>query len=165
MSPYNTGMEVKKQVSLNSKKIAVNHFINKSLTQKEIAVFFEIDVRTVKRWIKQYRGDCLDRKARDSTSYKIKQKHVNYLLKIIQKNPRWSVKMYWKALYKKYNDFEISEGHLAKVIRDNNITRKRTRQRHYPEKRYRKPIDLKKELKEFYTITDSFSLNKLISLR
>ena len=72
--------------------------------------------------------------------------------------------MYWKALYKKYNDFEISEGHLAKVIRDNNITRKLTRQRHYPEKRYRKPIDLKKELKEFYTITDSFSRNKLISL-
>ena len=34
MSPYNTDMEVKKQVSLNSKKIAVNYFINKSLTQK-----------------------------------------------------------------------------------------------------------------------------------
>ena len=58
-----------------------NHLI---LTQKEIAVFFEIDVRTVKRWIKKYRKECLNRKARDTKSYKIKQKHVNYLLKILK---------------------------------------------------------------------------------
>ena len=43
----------------------------------------------------------------------------------------------------KYPDFEISKGYLAEVIRDNNITRKRTTRRHYPNKRYNKPINLK----------------------
>ena len=72
--------------------------------------------------------------------------------------------MYWKEIYKKYNDFNISKGHLAKVIRDNNITRKRTRQRHYPETRYHKPINLKKELALFYSVTDKYSIHKIISL-
>lgn len=48
-------------------------------------------------------------------------------------------------MYENFDNFSISQGHLAKVIRDNNITRKRTRQRHYHETRYRKPINLKKK--------------------
>ena len=67
-------------------------------------------------------------------------------------------------MYENFDNFSISQGHLAKVIRDNNITRKRTRQRHYPEKRYRKPINLKKELALFYSNVDKYPINKLISL-
>ncbi len=36
--------------------------------------------------------------------------------------------------------------------------------RHYPETRYGKPIDLKKELKKFYSVVDKYSLNKIISI-
>ena len=46
---------------------------------------------------------------------------------------------------KKFNDYSITPQHLGKVIRDNNITRKRTTRRHYPETRYGKSINLKKE--------------------
>ena len=157
-------MSLKKHIDDNSKTIAVKKYINGVLTQKQIAEFFEIDVRTVKRWIRRYKDDCLERKNRHSKSYKIEEKHIKYLLKLLKKYPRWSVKLYWQDMCENFDNFSISQGHLAKVIRDNNITRKRTRQRHYPETRYKKPINLKKELALFYSNVDKYSINKLISL-
>ena len=46
-----------------------------------------------------------------------------------------------KIIKKKYKDFDITPKHLGQVIRDNNITRKRTRHEHYPKERYGKPTD------------------------
>jgi len=81
----------------------------------------------------------------------------------LAKNNGLSINILWSKIKTKYDDFDISQGHLARVIRDNNITRKRTTRRHYPETRYGKAIDLKKELKYFYSIVDKYSLNKIIS--
>ena len=64
----------------------------------------------------------------------------------------------------KFSDCDISIRHLTRIIRDNNYTRKRTRVRHYPETRYRKPIDLKNMMKTFFENTDKFSLSKIISI-
>ena len=80
------------------------------------------------------------------------------------KNNGLSINILWSKIKTKYDDFDISQDHLARVIRDNNITRKRTTRRHYPETRYGKAIDLKKELKYFYSIVDKYSLNKIISI-
>ena len=44
----------------------------------------------------------------------------------------------YKIIKKKYKDFDITSQHLGQVIRDNNITRKRTRHEHYPKERYGK---------------------------
>ena len=49
-----------------------------------------------------------------------------------------------KLIKKKYKDFDITPQHLGQIIRDNNKTRKRTRHEHYPETRYGKPTDKKK---------------------
>ena len=57
-----------------------------------------------------------------------------------------------KIIKKKYKDFDITPQHLGQVIRDNNITRKKTRREHYPKERYGKPTDIKKELKTFYML-------------
>ena len=43
------------------------------------------------------------------------------------------------------------------MIRDNNITRKRTHHEHYPKERYGKPTDIKKEVSKY-------SLDKIICL-
>ena len=72
--------------------------------------------------------------------------------------------MYMSNIKEKYSDFEISNSQLSRVIRDNNLTRKRTRIRHYPETRYNKPIDFKKEMKTFYQKVDKFSIHKIISI-
>ena len=100
----------------------------------------------------------------DRKSYKIKEKHVKYALETLKKYPTVSISMLWSKLNDKFSDFNISRGHLAKVVRDNNYTRKRTKTRHYPETRYGKLIDLKKEMKQFYKITDKYSIHKIISI-
>jgi transposase len=69
-----------------------------------------------------------------------------------------------KIVKKKYKEFDITHQHLGQVIRDNNITRKRTRHEHYPKERYGKPTDIKKELKAFYEEISKYSLDKIISL-
>ena len=69
-----------------------------------------------------------------------------------------------KIVKKKYKDFDITPQHLGQVIRDNNITRKRTRHEHYPKERYGKPTDIKKELKTFYNEVGKYSLDNIISL-
>ena len=126
---------------------------------------FNICEKTFRNWLKQYRENkTYDRKKRVTESYKIKQKHVKYLIKTVKKNPTWSIKMLWNDIKVKFSDFEISQNHLSRVIRYNNITRKRTRIRHYPLTRYGKPIDFKKELKQFYTNVDKFSIHKIISI-
>jgi hypothetical protein len=57
-----------------------------------------------------------------------------------------------KIVKKKYKDFDITSQYLGQVIRDNNITRKRTRHEHYPKERYGKSTDIKKELKAYFLI-------------
>ena len=65
-------------------------------------------------------------------------------------------------LQKEFTDFSITPQHLGVVVRDNNITQKRTSKRHHPETRYGKKIDLKVELQNFYKIVDKYPISKLI---
>lgn len=69
-----------------------------------------------------------------------------------------------KKVKEKYNDFDITSQHLGKVIRDNNITRKRTKTSHYPKTRYGSLTDLKADLKKFYKEVDKYDLSKIICL-
>jgi hypothetical protein len=59
---------------------------------------------------------------------------------------------------------KITPQHLGKIIRDNNKTRKRTRHEHFPNERYKKPIDKKTELEKFYNEVHKFPLNRIICL-
>ena len=78
---------------------------------------------------------------------------VAEIFKVNEKNnsamdwKRWI--KYTRKIKHKYRDFDITETHLSRVIRDNNFTRKRTKIRDYPETRYNKPIDFVKEMKKF----------------
>ena len=69
-----------------------------------------------------------------------------------------------KIVKKKYKKFNITPQHLGKVIRDNNLTRKRTRHEHFQITRYGTPIEKQKELDKFYKEVDKYKLNKIISL-
>ena len=53
-------------------------------------------------------------------------------------------------LKSKYLDLTLSRVHLGRVVRDINITLKQTRLRHVPKTRYKKPIVIKTQIKEFY---------------
>lgn len=151
--------------SSETRKLAIEYYLKNKVSQLKVSRIFQVGEKTFKRWLKQYREDkYFERKSRPSVAYKVKETHVKYILKLVQKNPTWSIQMYMSNIKEKYSDFEISNSQLSRVIRDNNLTRKRTRTRHYPEKRYNKPIDFKKEMKIFYEEVGKFSINKIISI-
>lgn len=96
--------------------------------------------------------------------YKITKDHVKYAIQKLKINEQITMEELVKIIKKKYNDFDITPQHLGQILRDNNITRKRTRHEHYPKERYGKLTDLKKDLKNFYKEVSKYSLDKIISL-
>jgi transposase len=144
---------------------AVEIYINSNITQKDVAKMFEINIRTLQRWLYEYNNDGnLERKKQIYYSYKIEEKHVKYIMKVLKKNQSITNPNLLLKLKSKYPDVNITERHLGRIVRENNLTRKRTRRRHFPETRRGKRIDLKKELKLFYSVTDKFNLNKIICI-
>ena len=59
---------------------------------------------------------------------------------------------------------KLSRSHIASVVRDNNITLKQTRLRHEPITRYKKPIDINKQIKKFYTEIKKYKLSDIICI-
>lgn len=151
--------------SKDTKKLAIEYYKNNKLSYKEVASIFQIGEKTLRRWIKRFNEEqSLDRKNKEPISYKITQNQVKYLLKLVKLYPTLSIRLLWSKMNEKFDDFNISESQVRRVIRDNNITRKRTRFRHYPETRYNKPIDLNNLMKIFYKEIDKYKLNKIISI-
>ena len=119
-------------------------------SQKELANHFKISERTLKRWLQNKNNNKpLSRKNRNYESYKVRSIHVNYAIKILEKEPTITMPNLLNKLKIKFTDCNISIRHLTRVVRENNYTRKRTRIRHYPETRYRKPINLKIMMNSF----------------
>tara|TARA_Y100000389_G_C17423866_1_gene498375 strand:+ start:395 stop:1663 length:1269 start_codon:yes stop_codon:yes gene_type:complete len=154
----------KEQTNSKTKSLAIKYYLDNDVSQKEVSKIFNINERTFRRWLEKYNNDELNRPARETKSYKVKKKHVEYVLKLLDKNPTLSIKLLWENTKAHFDDFEISQSQLSRVIRDNNVTRKRTRTRHYPETRYNKKIDFKKEMKIFYREVDKFDVSKIISI-
>ena len=53
---------------------------------------------------------------------------------------------------------------MGRVVRDINITLKQTRLRHVPKTRYKKPIVIKNQIKEFYSKVKQYSLDDIICI-
>jgi hypothetical protein len=126
---------------------------------------FECKKQSLSRWVDRYLlENSIRRHNRLHVSYKVKKKHVKYAIKKLKENEQITMSELAKIVKKKYNDFDITPRQLRNVIRDNNITRKRTRHEHFPVTRYGTPIEKKKELDKFYKKVDKYKLNKIISL-
>ena len=147
-------------------KIAVVKYqqkYNKSFN--ETCRIFGCSVRSLIRWTERYKNeDSILRHSRKPVSYKITKNHVKYALKLLKENKHYSLLELTKKLKEKYKKFDVTPQHLGKVIRDNNITRKRTKVSHFPKTRFGKEINLKDELKKFYKKIDKYDINKIICL-
>lgn len=145
----------------------INYYLqNKTKYSMEyVCEIFGCKKQTLSDWLNKYNDtNNIKRNNRKSISYKIEQKHVNYALKLLTENKHYSMEELAKRIKKKYDDFNITPQHLGEVIRDNNITRKRTKLKHFPKTRFGKPINLKDELKIFYKKVDEYDINKIICL-
>ena len=97
-------------------------------------------------------------------SYKVKNIYINEIKNILKNNPDIFVKEVHKKLKDKFKNYNISEKHLYDVIRDNNITRKRKTNFHFPLITYGKPRNRKKELELFFETIKKYNINKIISI-
>ena len=64
----------------------------------------------------------------------------------------------------KFPKFDITERHLGRVVRDNNVTLKATHLRHEPILRFGKPIDINASIKKFYEEIQKYNLNDIICI-
>jgi phage antirepressor YoqD-like protein len=88
--------------------------------------------------------NSIKRHNRLPVSYKIKKNHVKYAIKKLKENEQITMSELAKIVEKKYSDFDITPRQLRNIIRDNNITRKRTRHEHFPVARYGHQLKNKK---------------------
>lgn len=144
---------------------AVKYYLNNNVSLDDICEIFDCLKQSLYRWVKRYEElEEIKRLSRKPKSYKITKEQVKYAIQKLKENEQITMEELHKIIKKKYKDFDITPQHLGQVIRDNNITRKRTRHEHYPKERYGKPTDIKKELKAFYKEVSKYSLDKIICL-
>ena len=154
-----------KHKSEDYKITAVKYYLENDTNYTKTCDIFKCSERSLKRWIERYEElEEIKRLNRKPVSYKITKEQVKCAIQKLKENEQITMEELHKIIKKKYKDFDITPQHLGQVIRDNNITRKRTRHEHYPKERYGKPTDIKKELKAFYKEVSKYSLDKIICL-
>lgn len=144
---------------------AVKYYIRSNKSMDDVCNIFNCKKQSLSRWVERYNDqNNIKRNSRSSVSYKIKSKHIEYANELLKKDKHLTMEALAKKIKEKYNDFNITSQHLGKVIRDNNITRKRTKTIHYPKTRYGTETHLKEDLGKFYKEVDKYNLSKIICL-
>tara|TARA_B110000305_G_scaffold230095_1_gene281873 strand:+ start:1136 stop:2038 length:903 start_codon:yes stop_codon:yes gene_type:complete len=117
------------------------------------------------RWVKQHENEGkVKGYERKPKAYKVHKEHVDFLLQEIKKNKTITIDDLLYLLKNKYPDAQLSQSHLHRIIRDNNITLKLTRIRHEPVKRFGKDIDINNNLKDFYKEIKQHNIEDIICI-
>jgi len=154
-----------KHKSEDYKISAVKYYLNNDVSLDDVCEIFDCPKQSLYRWVKRYEElEEIKRLDRKPISYKITKEQIKYAIQKLKENEQITMEELHKIIKKKYKDFDITSQHLGQVIRDNNITRKRTRHEHYPKERHGKPTDIKKELKAFYKEISKYKIEDIICI-
>ena len=154
-----------KHKSRDYKISAVEYYLNNNDGYNRKCKIFGCKKSTLRDWVKRYKKTKnLTRKNREPVSYKITKQQVNKALELLRQNEQLTISELVIIMKKLYPNFSITPQHLGQVLRDNNKTRKRTRDEHFPKTRYKKPIQEKEEIDKFFNKLNKFSIDKVISL-
>jgi transposase len=154
-----------KHKSTDYKLTAVKYYLKGKSSLDEVCNIFNCSPKSLYRWVKRYKMiKTLQRQNRKHISYKITKQQLKYAITLLNKNEHITMKELSSIVQKKYKDYNITSRHLGKVIRDNNITRKRTKHKHYPKFRHKNLTNLNEDLKRFYDEVIKYPINKIICL-
>jgi transposase len=147
------------------KLAAVNYYLVGDQTQVGTCEIFKCSPRSLMRWVEQYQKNGeLVRQSRVPVAYKVKQEHVSFILNELEKNKSITIAMLLDKLKKAFPDLDISQMHVWRIVRDNNITLKAKRVRHVPLLRFGKEINIGSKLTDFYTTIRKYNINDIISI-
>ena len=151
--------------SSDYKLSAVKYYLSHSKNQVQTCKIFGCSERSLMRWVNKYKStNNITRKKRDYSSYKITNSHISFIKQQLKQNKTITMDELLTKLKTKYPDLTLSRVHLGRVVRDINITLKQTRLRHVPKTRYKKPIVIKNQIKEFYSKVKQYSLDDIICI-
>lgn len=154
-----------KHKSEDYKISAVRFYLSNSFSLLHTCSIFGCSKTSLLRWIHRFLSDnSIRRYNRPSISLKITLPQVKLALSLLDQNQQITMIELKKLVQKQFPSFDITPQHLGSVIRDNNHTRKRTRHHHFPLTRWNVPIDEQKEIDQFFSVVDSYPLDKIISL-
>jgi transposase len=144
---------------------AVEYYLDSNASQLEVCDIFRCSPRSLLRWTHRYlETGSIVRHNRPAISYKIRQRHVDFILDQIKSNRMVTLNELKLVLKEEFPSLAMSLAHLHRIVRDNNISLKLRRVRHEPIKRYSKPVNIKEELKKFYDEVSMFNLDDIICL-
>ena len=151
--------------SSDYKSSAVKYYLSHSKNQVQTCKIFGCSERSLMRWVDKYKStNNITRKKRYYTSYKITNSHISFIKQQLKDDKTITMDELLSKLTTKYTDLTLSIVHLGRVVRDINITLKQTRLRHVPKTRYKKPIVIKNQIKEFYSKVKQYSLDDIICI-
>ena len=151
--------------SSDYKLSAVKYYVSHSKNQVQTCKIFGCSERSLMRWVDKYKStNNITRKKRDYKAYKITNSHISFIKQQLKQNKTITMDELLAKLKTKYPDLTLSRVHLGRVVRDINITLKQTRLRHVPKTRYKKPIVIKNQIKEFYSKVKQYNLNDIICI-
>jgi len=134
-------------------------------SQVQTCKIFGCSERSLMRWVDKYKStNNITRKKRDYKAYKITNSHISFIKQQLKQNKTITIDQLLVKLKTKYPNLTLSRVHLGRVVRDINITLKQTRLRHVPKTRYKKPIVIKNQIKEFYSKVKQYNLDDIICI-
>jgi transposase len=160
---YLINLKMPKHHSEDYKLSAVRHFI-RNRNQSETCRIFGCKRRSLMRWVDRYNStNEIKRKNRNYVSYKVKKEYVKFIQSEITKNRTITMEQLRDKIQRKFK-IDISRSHIANIVRDNNITLKQSKLRHEPRTRYRREINIKQEIENFYREINRHRLEDIICI-
>jgi transposase len=152
------------QKSIDYKLAAVKYYLDNKVSQKEVCDIFNCSIRSLSRWVEKYnRTGSIKNKVREYVSYKVTKEHVQFIIDEINKNNTITAVELKLCLQNKFN-IQLSQVHISRIIKDNNITLKNTRVIHKPNKRFGKSINIKEKIEEFYNNVKNYKIEDIICI-
>jgi transposase len=144
---------------------AVEYYLTSDKNQLEVCEIFNCSARSLMRWVSKYENDgSVERYNRVPIAYKVSKEHVKFILSELKRNKTITIEDLLIKLQRQFLDLELSERHVARVLRDNNVTLKLTHLLHVPNKRFGKDVDIKDQLNRFYREISKYRLEDIICI-
>ena len=143
---------------------AVRHSL-KSDNQVQTCEIFDCKRSSLQRWIHKYQteGTLFKGKTRRKAR-KVKMEHIIFIMSELKKKPQIYLQDLLHILKGKYPDLQITPQHLGRIVRDNDITRKRLRKIHQPGTYRGKERNHAQEVKDYVETMKKQNIHKIIAL-
>jgi transposase-like protein/transposase len=143
---------------------AVRHSL-KSDNQVQTCEIFDCKRSSLQRWIYKYQTEgTLSKGKTRRKARKVKREHIIFIRSELKKKPQIYLQDLLDILKGKYPDLQITPQHLGRIVRDNDITRKRLRKIHQPGTYRGKERNHAQEVKEYVETMKKQNIHKIIAL-